>query len=124
MTPPVPPLRRSLHALLSAVLTALAIPVVLAAGAALPPAAVVVGIVLAVVVAGVARTLSWVAGEPVGERATALAVTSGLGAGTAAIALGVVAVFAGPAVLVLVPLLTGAGVATWWVARRDVPPAL
>ena len=53
-----------------------------------------------------------------------VAVASGLGAGTAAIALGVVAVFAGPAVLVLVPLLTGAGVATWWVTRRDVPPAL
>ncbi|GAA4995861.1 hypothetical protein WHI96_00435 [Pseudonocardia tropica] len=124
MTPPVPPLWRSLRALLSAVLTTLAIPVALAAGAALPPAAVVVGIVLAVVVAGVARTLCWVAGGPIGERATALAVAGGLGAGGAAIALGVVAVVAGPAVLVLVPLLTGAGVATWWVARPDVPPAL
>ncbi|OLM11230.1 hypothetical protein Ae717Ps2_5237c [Pseudonocardia sp. Ae717_Ps2] len=124
MTPPVPPLRRSLRALLFAVLTALAIPVALAAGAALPLAAVVAGIVLAVVVAGVARTLSWVAGEPIGERATVLAVASGLGAGIAAITLGVVAVFAGPAVLVLVPLLTGAGMVTWWVARRDVPPAL
>lgn len=124
MTPPIPPLRRSLRALLSAVLTALAIPVALAAGAALPPAAVIAGIALAVVVAGVARTLSWVAGEPIGERATVLAVASGLGAGIAAITLGVVAVFAGPAVLVLVPLLTGAGIVTWWVARRDVPPAL
>ncbi|WP_224387534.1 hypothetical protein [Pseudonocardia sp. ICBG1293] len=124
MTPPVPPLRRSLHALLSAVLTALAIPVVLAAGAALPPAAVVAGIVLALFVAGVARTLSWVAGEPVGERATALAVASGLGAGTTAVTLGVVAVFAGPAVLVLVPLLTAAGIGAWWVSRGDVPRAL
>ncbi|MEJ8281752.1 hypothetical protein [Pseudonocardia spirodelae] len=124
MTPHVLPLRRSLRVLLSAVLTGLAIPIVLAAGAALPTAAVVAGIVLAVFVAGVARTLSWVAGEPVGERATALAVSSGLGAGVALIGLGVAAVFAGPAVLVLVPLLTAAGAGAWWVGRRETPRAL
>ena len=117
MSTPVPPLRRSLRVLLYAVLTALAIPIALAAGAALPSAAIVAGMVLAVFVGAVVRTLSWVAGEPVGDRATAVAVASGLGAGAAAVVLGVVAVLAGPASLLVVPVVTIAGVAIWWVGR-------
>lgn len=117
MSTPVPPPMRSLRVLLSAVLTALSIPVVLAAGAALPPGAVLAGAALAIFVGAVVRTLSWVADEPTGDRATALAVTSGLGAGAAAVILSVFAVLAGPVALVLVPLVTAAGVTTWWVGR-------
>lgn len=69
---------------------------------------------LAIFISAVARTLSWVAGQPTGERATALSVTAGLGAGAAAILLAVLALFTGPTVLVLIPLLTAAGIAAWW----------
>lgn len=113
-----------MRALLSAVLTALAVPIVLAAGAALPVAAIVGGVVLAVFVGLVARTLSWVAGEPAGRAATVLALNAGLGAGAAAVALGVLAVLAGPVVLVLIPLVTGLGVAAWWVGRDDARPVV
>ncbi|MBP2364966.1 hypothetical protein [Pseudonocardia parietis] len=117
MSTPVPPLMRSLRALLTAVVTALAIPVVLAAGAALPPGAVLAGVVLAVFVGAVVRTLSWVAAEPTGDRANSLAITSGLGAGAAAVGLSVFAVLAGPVVLVLIPLVTAAGAGAWWIGR-------
>ncbi|MFP5069204.1 hypothetical protein ACLFMI_06015 [Pseudonocardia nantongensis] len=121
MNASVPPLTRSLRTLLYAVLTALAVPVALAAGAALPTRAILAGVMLAVFVGAVARTLSWVAGRP-SDRATALAVASGLGSGVAAVVLALLAVLAGPAVLVAIPLLTAAGVVLWWIGRRAAVP--
>lgn len=117
----VPPLRRSLRTLLVAVVTAPAVPVALAAGAALPPRAILAGVMLAVFVGAVVRTLSWVVGRS-GDGATALAVTSGLGSGVAAVALALLAVLAGPAVLVAIPLLTAAGVVVWWIGRPTAVP--
>lgn len=113
MNTPVPPVRRSVRALSSAVLTVLAVPLALAAGAALPTAAIVVGIVLAVFAGLLVRTLAWVAGEPGGQAATVLALGSGLGTGIAAVAIGALAVLAGPVVLVVIPALTGLGVLAW-----------
>jgi hypothetical protein len=121
---PVPPVRRSVRALLSAVLTALAIPIALAAGAALPGPAIVVCVVLAVFVGLVARTLSWVAGEPGGQAATVLALSAGLGAGIAVVVLGVLAVLAGPVVLVVIPLVTAFAVVGWWVVRGAAGPVV
>ncbi|ANY06838.1 hypothetical protein [Pseudonocardia sp. HH130630-07] len=123
MNTPVPPVRRSVRALLSAVLTALAIPLVLAAGAALPTTAIVAGIVLAVFVGSVVRTLAWVAGTPGGAAATVLALHAALGAGAAVVVLGVLAVLAGPVALLAIPLFTAVGVAAWWVGTGDPGPA-
>jgi hypothetical protein len=120
----VPPVRRSARALLSAVLTALAIPLALAAGAALPGRAIVGCVALAVFVGLVARTLSWVAGEPGGRAATVLALSAGLRAGIAVVVLGVLAVLAGPVVLVLIPLVTAFGAVGWWIVRADTGPAV
>lgn len=111
----VPPLRRSLRALLSAVVVGLAIPIALAAGAALPTATIVIGTLLGTLVGVVARTGMWLVGEPDADRANGLAVTAGLGAGSATLALDVFALLAGPVALVVVPLLTAAGVAVWWI---------
>ena len=114
MSSPASPLRWALRILLPAVLAASAVPVVLVVGAALPFRAVAAALMLAVFVGAATRTLSWVAGVPTGQRANQLAVTTSLGAGTGAIVLAVVAVFAGPAVLILIPLITAATIATWW----------
>ncbi|MFP5019237.1 hypothetical protein [Pseudonocardia phyllosphaerae] len=119
MTFPAQPLRRPVRALMLAVLTALAVPLALAGGAALPTRAIVLGIVMGVLVGGVARTGLWLAGGPIGaERANSLAVTSGFVAGVAMEVLGAVAVLAGPVVLAAIPILTGGGVLTWWVRRE------
>lgn len=114
------PLRQSLRALSLAVAVAFAVPVALAAGAALPGRAIVAGVALGVFVGAVARTGMWVAGTPSAERANALAVASGLAAGVVALTLGLLALAAGPAVLVAPPLCTGAALALWWVVR-DAP---
>lgn len=115
----MPSLRRSLRALFTAVAVALAAPIVLAAGAALPWRALIAGIVLGVFVGAVARTGMWLVAAPPVDRANALAVASGLTAGAAALLLGLLALLAGPVVLVAVPLFTGLGVLTWWVLRGE-----